>query len=422
MLCGTRSLLARLGQDTSGAVAPIFGVTAMVLFLAGGLAIDMGNAVHARNRIAAAIDAAALAAAKGMREQNLSIAEGQRLAQDYLDANIGDLGNLFAKINATNIQINPRSGSVQIDIDATVTSFFGRLAGIPSYPIPTTSVALVEGKDIEVGLQLDVTGSMASRQGNTTRIAALKTATKDMLDILIPNTPGAQKVRVGLAPYSAGVNAGSYASAVNGGRSGTCVYERQSLGLQSSDAAPVGAGRLKIRADLTGSGINSCSTATVVPMTDNKTLLKSQVDAMTTNGTTAGHLGTAWASYLISPEWKSVWPTASEPAPYNDGKTMKFAILMTDGDYNTVGGINYGDNDPQSDNYAISTCAEMKSTAKKITVYSVGFGDSLQPQALNTLQTCASDSSKFFLARDEDELRAAFRAIAQDITSLRLTK
>ena len=68
----------------------------------------------------------------------------------------------------------------------------------------------------------------------------------------------------------------------------------------------------------------------------------------TTGGSTAGHLGTAWAWYLLSPNWNTVLPTspASAAGPYSDltvtnskgmPKLRKIAVLMTDGDYN----INY---------------------------------------------------------------------------------
>ena len=52
-------------------------------------------------------------------------------------------------------------------------------------------------------------------------------------------------------------------------------------------------------------------------------------------GGTAGHIGTAWAWYTLSPNWSSLWPSAASPSPTARRTCDKIAILMTDGEYNT---------------------------------------------------------------------------------------
>jgi hypothetical protein len=98
---------------------------------------------------------------------------------------------------------------------------------------------------------------------------------------------------------------------------------------------------------------------------------------------------------------------------------MKIAVLMTDGEYNTVGGIMSGANETLSGEMAVATCAGMKS--EDIIVYTVGFMID-NAAAINVLSQCASDSSKFFRAENGDDLRRAFRAIAEDITNVWLMK
>jgi hypothetical protein len=56
---------------------------------------------------------------------------------------------------------------------------------------------------------------------------------------------------------------------------------------------------------------------------------------MQAGGMTAGHLGIAWAWYLLSPEWDRVWPSDSAPRAYNDPDHMRVAIIMSDGEFNT---------------------------------------------------------------------------------------
>ena len=100
---------------------------------------------------------------------------------------------------------------------------------------------------------------------------------------------------------------------------------------------------------------------------------------------------------------------------------------MTDGVYNTVGGVNWGDNSTQAvqaSKLSVDICNNMK--AKGIVVYTVGFdlnnaGQQMQ-RAIDTLTSCASEPAKFYRAEDGDALDAAFRQIAQDIVSLRLSK
>ena len=406
-------LLARFRRDADGAIAVIFALVSMVLLLVTGLAIDLGRAMHASGLISAAVDAAALAGAKGVRLQNLSNAEATNVAKAIFDSNIATSGGSYAVINGFDVSINRSNSAVTITVDANVPTVFGQLAGVEKFDIPRTAVAIFDAKDVEVGVQLDVTGSMSG-----SKIVDLKLATKDLVDVLIPDEPTGQKIRIGLAPYAAGVNAGPLAFAVNGGRaSNGCVYERTLDNWQASDVAPTGTASLKIQSDLPGS--QSCPGARVLALTDDKGQLKSTVDRFAAGGTTAGHLGTAWAWYLISPEWGGIFSGASAPASYNDGKTIKVAILMTDGEYNTVGGVMSGGNVTRSSNTAENTCAAMK--AKGVTVYTVGFRLDTA-LARTVMANCASSGSKAYLAANGTALREAFRSIAEDITTLRLSK
>ncbi len=128
---------------------------------------------------------------------------------------------------------------------------------------------------------------------------------------------------------------------------------------------------------------------------------------------------------MISPNWASIWGTASAPAPYADLTTLnsngapklkKFAVLMTDGDYNMM----YGDNasTTTTNNAALAVCTGMKNAG--IIVYTVGFQLSGNTPK-DMLTSCASSSDKFYDAGSEASLMAAFRDIALKISSLRLT-
>jgi len=174
-----------------------------------------------------------------------------------------------------------------------------------------------------------------------------------------------------------------------------------------TDAEPTGANKLEKPSD------NNCPSVTVLPMTDNKSLLKSTIDTYNTGGWTAGHLGAAWAWYLVSPNWGSIWPAESQPEPYGGSSTMKAVILMTDGKFNKEYVFSNGDSGTQ----ARSLCAEMR--ANNVQVYSVAFQAPSSAQAL--LQDCASSDVHYFSADNGEELRQAFQKIALKLNNLRLS-
>ena len=239
------------------------------------------------------------------------------------------------------------------------------------------------------------------------KIADLKSAAKDLVDILLPDGGTPNKVRIGLAPYAASVNAGVYAATVSNNASTACVHERG--GAQAfTDAAPGQGTYLGFRNGL------SCPAAKVEPITDDKALLKSKIDTYTAGGSTAGHIGAAWASYLVSPQWTGTWPAASAPAPYGDGKTLKAIVLMTDGEFNTQ----YVNANGDSDSQARQICTETKD--RNVVVYTIGFQSPAQAEAL--LKDCASSPTHYFSAQNGNELRQAFIEIAQQLNNLRLTQ
>jgi hypothetical protein len=181
----------------------------------------------------------------------------------------------------------------------------------------------------------------------------------------------------------------------------------------------------------------------ILPLTFDKTALFARLDALEAYGSTGGPMGTQWAWYMLSPEWKTIWPADSEPGDYGDltalgpngePKLKKIAVIMTDGVYNTLRGWKDADTGDMSD-YAKKVCAQMK--AKNIQVYTIGFGLDQLPdvdrvKAIDTLQQCSTSSMidgdvatltyKFYNAETPAGLKSAFRDIALQLTKLRATQ
>ena len=95
-------------------------------------------------------------------------------------------------------------------------------------------------------------------------------------------------------------------------------------------------------------------------------------------------------------------------------------IIMTDGIFNTS--YLTGSTDPvtqANESYAQfdALCAAIK--GKGIKIYTVGF-DLSDARALSELQNCASGAAYFFDAKTGADLKAAFKAIAQKLNTLRV--
>lgn len=412
------SKLKAFADDERGGIATIFGLSAIVLTMFAGIAIDYSRINHERSRVLAALDAAALAAGKALLDGRLSDGDVVDQATSYFNQNM-KVAERFGIIDGLDVQIDRANSGVTVSANVEVPMTLTRIAGVDSFVFPVTASTKFKQQDIELSMALDVTGSM----GSAGKLDALKSAAQDLFDILLPDAGRANKVRIALAPYSSGVNAGSYAATVTGlvRPPDNCTFERERADT-ADDSAPARGTYLKA----TGSpgidrGAICPSSSRIVPLTDDKDLLRSEVRSYRASGSTAGHLGAQWGWYLISPNWGGIFTGNNAPVAYDDGKTVKAMILMTDGRFNTMAGRNGGDNSPtaqRSSQIAVANCDAMR--AQGIKVYTVGFKLD-HPAATQTLKDCAAAPQNFFEASTGDELRDAFKAIAEQINNLRLT-
>ena len=148
----------------------------------------------------------------------------------------------------------------------------------------------------------------------------------------------------------------------------------------------------------------------IIPLTNDKATLTDFFTNATIGGGTPGHLGHAWAWYMLSPKWSTSWPTASQPASYTTANLTKAAIIMTDGEYNEQ----Y--TSATSRAQALALCSAMKSAG--IQVYTIGFGFSASPatgsteaNAKDLLTLCASGANHYYFPYDGTALRQAFQTI-----------
>lgn len=416
MIASSIAALNSFRRDDRGTIIPTFGVMFFVILMCMGVAIDGARVYHSQSRLGAAADAAAIAAGKALLDGRNTDADVQRIATEYFHANLKESDG-FAKVNSFSARLDRRISSVEIDVQADVPMTITRIAGFENISLPISSVAIFDQKDIELALALDVTGSMCIP--NCSKLDALKAAVGDLVDIMLPDAGTPNKVRVGFAPFSTGVNAGSYARAATNNRSTNgCTFEREGS-TPDGDQAPGTGNYLRVSADVGGTG---CPSAQVIGLSDDRDLLRRTVNGYRASGSTAGHLGAQWASYLVSPNWGSVFGVESIPVNYNDGKTIKAVVLMTDGENNLFGGSGAGGRG-RSDSLEREICTELRGHG--VMVFTIGFsnpGGSLDATARRLLSDCAADPSHFFLADNPTALRAAFANIANQLNNLRISK
>jgi Flp pilus assembly protein TadG len=469
---GWRAMWRKLLASEDGSIAVIFGLMAIVIVMLVGGAIDFGRAYTLKNRLQESLDAACLAAASHYvndptHDDQAALQAGTRFFQANTvgigDASMTsslDAASQTVQMSATVTTYMPFLSivgldSVQLQVASQSTATQGVVGG-------------GSDNDVEIAMMLDTTGSMGDSDGTgTTKIQALKTAASNLIDILIPDT-GTIHAKIALAPFAPTVklsdaqivaalglpltkttctkstttNQCTNTTCQKYNKDGSCKTWNQSctqvttctqstttylrrcvterMGTeQYTDAAPAagayaGQYRPNGATDAYATTLNSAQTCTpnlaIVPLTSSKSTLKATINAFTANGSTAGSLGTAWAWYLLSPNWAQA--IGNNVKPYGTTKLKKIAVLMTDGSYNTEAGVSYSDGGSDAtriSNNAVKLCSGMKQDG--IEVYTVGF--KLDNQlAKNTLSACASDSNHYFLAENGDQLNAAFKEIA----------
>ena len=430
------SALLRLRSDDEGQVGIMFGLTLsiMLMFVAG--AVDLSRWAAARSDTKSAVDSAVLAGARVLQTDNDNVTAALAAANRYYKENTKNL-------TVVDDTIKFKTANNKMAMQATGQSYvqtpFLNLVGYPRLPLIKDTEGVISEAvlatggngdgDVEISMMLDITGSMRGR-----KLSDLKDAAKDLIDIVLLQETG--KSRIALVPFSEAINIEPNwaAEVVSNGpqrvRVGSrnyyldpqCATER--TGADAFTDAPPN-GQNKLGKFYSRDGECMPKSGSVIPLSYDKSMLKDAIDEYEASGNTAGHLGTAWAWYMLSPNWAQRVPPTSRAGAYGQQGLRKIAILMTDGEYNTQ----YDEGFPVSSNsapngsstsQARTLCANMK--AAGITIYTVGFELPQNGQSVETLRQCASEPGNFYNADNGDALRQAFRDIALQISTLYLTR
>ncbi len=435
-------LAKQFNRNESGNVFIIAALMIFVLMSVAGAAIDYSRITSTKSKMANAMDAAVLAAGYDLSKGVTDKTALREKFENFFFANITGTGGDPSLYRIASFEADPNTGKVSAVVKSTVQATLTAAIGMDALDVKAETEGVFDQTDVEVAMMLDVTGSMRGQ-----KIADLKLAARDAVDILLPDN-GTQGMRIGLVPYASSINAGRYAKDVTRGnrrfanadgftdytrnvRTRDCVTGRAGRDA-TTDASyrqsPLGSHEATVNA---GNAFFRCPDAEIIPLTNNRTLLKREISQFVADGYTGGHLGIAWSYYMLSENWRDLWSTPNDPAAYS-ADVKKIAILMTDGEFNTafegIGNNNpFGANVARSNNTAKDLCEDMKATKNGnpgITIYAIAFQAPSSAEA--TLRACANDDTAattyYYSADNGTELREAFREIAASITNLRISR
>ena len=200
--------------DRRGNIAMIsaFVIPVLLLITFGGVDIHRASTVKAN--LQDSLDAATLAAA---RSQFTDDADITRVGLASLQANLAPFKDISLLTAQTTFRLDSTGaviGDAKVNVTALVANIIlpmvGRGTG-DQIPVGAHSEVVRSSQNVEVSLVLDTTGSMLGQ-----KLADLKLAAKDLVDIVVQSDQSLWYSKVALVPYSMAVNVGTAATTARG--------------------------------------------------------------------------------------------------------------------------------------------------------------------------------------------------------------
>ncbi len=394
-------------RHAGGNVGTMAALAAVPMLLAAGAGIDMVRISSTRTTLQGAADAAAIAGAASKSDDN---AELNKIVKDYLVANGSE--DVLSKVTSMTQWTNTADATFNVKIEGYLGTSLMAVAGLRSSNISVTSQVSMSLQDIEVALVLDNTGSMRG-----SKLDNLKSAAKNLISIVGDSRAGYSSAKIAVVPFSEYVNVGTGYSGAN--------WLEPNPGITSWEGC-VGS---RNDPDDEQSGFGTVSKYPMVshpscisqllPLTSDFNAVRSKIDAMMATGYTYIPAGLLWG-----------WNVLDSAQPFSEGMTKaelnskqgrKVLVLMTDGE-NTISPTypyHRGSDVNVSNKKLRKICKDVKDD--DIEVFTVSFMVA-SPSIKNLLVQCASDKDKYFDAGNSAQLSAAFKAIGDSLSAIRITQ
>lgn len=218
-----RGLLGRLATDSRGSTAALMAMAFIPVLIMLGGGVDLGRGYVVQSQLQTAVDSAALAAAQSCKTKDSGTStiadttDAVPQANSYFNENFPDnyMGTTDKKLTQDEMCTGDSFMRVSLTGEAVVPYSIMKIAGFKTKKIEAKAVAET-GTDpatIEAVMVLDVTGSMSTTMPDgITRIAALRNAANDFVDIVYQAKEMQPGIAVGMVPYNVVVNPGRFAT------------------------------------------------------------------------------------------------------------------------------------------------------------------------------------------------------------------
>ena len=206
------STISKLGRDKSGQVAILFALSIIPIVAVAGFAIDFQQTVKRKAKVQLVMDSAVLAAAR-VKQTGASNDEIKLTVQQFMDAQIGNLGGLDC--DPTTVLVTENSEEIDASILCEQTTALIKVVGREEMPFRVSSASEYGIDKVDVAFMFDVSGSMNS----SNRLTNLKAAAKEAIDVLLPAGAPAELIedtRLAMVSYNSMVNAGDFFPEVAG--------------------------------------------------------------------------------------------------------------------------------------------------------------------------------------------------------------
>jgi Flp pilus assembly protein TadG len=405
------STFNRYAKADGGATAILFAVSLVPIIAAAGAAIDFISFFNTRTHMQAALDAGSLA---GATAAGASAAQRIQIATDTFNANMNtaDLANSSIKVN---FKPNAKTveGSASLEMPTTLMS----LVGVDVMNVGANSeVSIPTDKNAEIAFVLDYSGSMTEMAGSQVKYVAMRDAVTKLVNNLTASN--ASKLKFAMVPFSDQV----YTDIPNPfvlGQFGPGMWTGCTLDNPSpynlTDVPPSAGDASKWNQPAVKR--SSCNgyvarNLKLRPLSNDFSGLKSQVASMTPYAYTHIALGVQFGYQALSPN--GIYNASGKVAKYNDSNTIKYLVVLTDGDQTEPafgpGGVRTKE---QGEDNLVALCNNAKADGIQILTMAVGITNAATSARL---QNCSSDTAKnFYVINTADDMAQAFSTITGQI-------
>jgi Flp pilus assembly protein TadG len=405
------STFNRYTKADGGATAILFAVSLVPIIAAAGAAIDFISFFNTRTHMQAALDAGSLA---GATAAGASAAQRIQIATDTFNANMNtaDLANSSIKVN---FKPNAKTveGSASLEMPTTLMS----LVGVDVMNVGANSeVSIPTDKNAEIAFVLDYSGSMTEMAGSQVKYVAMRDAVTKLVNNLTASN--ASKLKFAMVPFSDQV----YTDIPNPfvlGQFGPGMWTGCTLDNPSpynlTDVPPSAGDASKWNQPAVKR--SSCNgyvarNLKLRPLSNDFSGLKSQVASMTPYAYTHIALGVQFGYQALSPN--GIYNASGKVAKYNDSNTIKYLVVLTDGDQTEPafgpGGVRTKE---QGEDNLVALCNNAKADGIQILTMAVGITNAATSARL---QNCSSDTAKnFYVINTADDMAQAFSTITGQI-------